>query len=133
MRDEPAHVAHAHGARRDLPDLLALREGPITALDLMRLLPTPEYDPVVVELRRGEFARAVAAHDEAADPANRATDGIWWNWCRMRAGVAKGERAPRTLAVVPFATRMLSEWLGRDVEGEPTGFTAQQALARAAG
>jgi len=26
--------------------------------------------------------------DEAADPANRATDGIWWNWCRMPAGVS---------------------------------------------
>jgi hypothetical protein len=32
----------------------ALRAGPITALDLTRLLPSPEYDPVVVALRRGE-------------------------------------------------------------------------------
>jgi 2',3'-cyclic-nucleotide 2'-phosphodiesterase (5'-nucleotidase family) len=122
-----------HGTQPPIDGAVAaLREGPVTALDLMRLLPTPEYDPVVVELRRGEFARAVRAHDEAADPANRDADGIWWNWCRMRAGVSRGDRAPRTLAVVPFATRTLSEWLGRDVEGEPAGVNAHEALLEAA-
>ena len=110
----------------------ALRAGPITQLDLVRLLPSPEYDPIVVELQPGELERSIAAHDRAADPANRATDGIWWNWCRMPAGVSLGDRGPRTLAVVPFATHMLSEWLGRDVEGEPAGESAHAALLRAA-
>jgi 2',3'-cyclic-nucleotide 2'-phosphodiesterase (5'-nucleotidase family) len=110
----------------------ALRAGPITHLDLVRLLPSPEYDPVVVELRPGEFAAAVAAHDRAADPASREHDGIWWNWCRMPIGVAADDREPRTLAVVPFATRMLSEWLGRDVTGVPAGVNPQPALVAAA-
>jgi 2',3'-cyclic-nucleotide 2'-phosphodiesterase (5'-nucleotidase family) len=110
----------------------ALRAGPVTQLDLVRLLPSPEYDPIVVELQPGELARAVAAHDQAADPANHATDGVWWNWCRMPAGVSLGGDEPRTLAVVPFATRMLSEWLGRDVEGESAGVNAHAALLRAA-
>jgi 2',3'-cyclic-nucleotide 2'-phosphodiesterase (5'-nucleotidase family) len=109
----------------------ALRAGAITQLDLARLLPSPEYDPVIVELRRGELARAVAAHDHAADPANRAADGIWWNWCRMRTGIATGDREPRTLAVLPGVTPMLSEWLGRALEPRSAA-SAHAALLEAA-
>jgi 2',3'-cyclic-nucleotide 2'-phosphodiesterase (5'-nucleotidase family) len=108
----------------------ALRAGPVTRLDLVRLLPSPEYDPIVVELEPGELRAAVDAHDRAADPGRRETDGIWWNWCRMPAGVSAGDREPRTLAVVPFVTRMLSEWLGRDVEGASAGSSAHAALLR---
>jgi hypothetical protein len=46
----------------------------------------------------------------------------------MRAGVSREEREPRALAVVPFATHILSEWLGRDVEGEPAGVNAHAAI-----
>jgi 2',3'-cyclic-nucleotide 2'-phosphodiesterase (5'-nucleotidase family) len=110
----------------------ALRAGPVTELDLARMLPSPEYDPVVVELRPGELAAARAAHDRAADPANRAADGIWWNWCRMPAGISAGDGEPRTLAVLPGVTAMLSDWLGRDVDGTPAGVTAHSALLKAA-
>jgi hypothetical protein len=103
-------------------------------LGVQRVRPTPPPRRTAAVEAIEAAAAGVAgesAHDRAADPQNRDTDGTWWNWCRMPAGVSAGDREPRALAVVPFVTHMLSEWLGRDIEGVPAGVSAHAALLRA--
>ena len=49
----------------------------------------------------------------------------------MPIGVSAGDREPRTVAVVPFVARMLSDWLGREVVAGPAGVSPHEALLRA--
>jgi hypothetical protein len=85
-------------------------------------------DFVVAELRPGELERARRAQWALADPANRATDALAENWCRMPAGISGDGASVATLAaVVP----RLREWLGRDLEAAPSGVSARDALIAA--
>jgi 2',3'-cyclic-nucleotide 2'-phosphodiesterase (5'-nucleotidase family) len=113
--------------------IAALGPGPVTELDLLRTVAAPDYDPVVVELRAGELDRAVATQWSIADPRNEAGDDLPWNWCRMPAGVSRGPDAPASVACIPGVVPLLSEWLDRELEPEPAGVPALQALVRAVG
>jgi calcineurin-like phosphoesterase family protein len=110
--------------------LAALGPGPVSELDVLRMFASPGYDPVVVELRRGELRRAREAHWHLADPRNWEHDGQWWNWCRMPSG-ASGQVDPTTVAVIPAVASQLSGWLGREIESEPAGVTATEAAIAA--
>jgi hypothetical protein len=90
-----------------------------------------DYDPVVVELRERELDAAVEAHWADADPSNPAGDELAWNWCRMPAGVSRGEQAPASLACIPAVVDHLAVWLDRDLAPRPAGVSALKALTRA--
>jgi hypothetical protein len=83
---------------------------------------------VVAELRPGELQTALDTYAATADPRNTGADRLYWNWCRMPAGVS-GDGS--SVAVVRAVALHLSEWLGRDVETSPTGVHARDALAAA--
>jgi hypothetical protein len=118
-----------HGIQAPLDGAIAcLGPGPVSALDVVRPLASPDYDPVVVELRPGELERAIAAYAATADPANTDADRLWWNWCRMPPGTSVGRRTPSTVAVIPGVIAHFAEWLGRDLDAEPGGVTAADAL-----
>jgi hypothetical protein len=108
-----------------------LGPGPVTELDLLRMVAALDYDPVVVELREGELEAAVEAHWATADPRNAAGDELAWNWCRMPAGVSRGERAPASLACIPAVADHLAGWLDRDLAPRAAGVSALEALTRA--
>ncbi len=120
-----------HGIQAPLDGAIAaLGPGPVSELDLLRMVAALDYDPVLVELGEGELERAAEAHWSFADPANVAGDDLAWNWCRMPAGVAgTGSHVACIPAVVPH----LSSWLGREIEAEPAGVSALDALTSALG
>jgi hypothetical protein len=121
-----------HGIQAPLDGAIAsLGPGEVTELDVLRLAGDPSYDPVVVELRPGELSKAAAAHWATADPRNATADAVYWNWCRMPAGTSAGPGEPATVAVIPGVVPRLSEWLGRELDGEPAGVSARDALVAA--
>lgn len=105
-----------------------LPAGPVTQLDLARLFPSDDYGPVVAELRPGEWDRLVAHHAAVADPSNAATDGLWWNWCRMPAGTSTTTRDPASVAMVAGNVPLVSAWLERELVAEPSPVPAREAL-----
>jgi hypothetical protein len=106
----------------------ALPAGPISRLDVTRLFGAPDDRPAVVHLGPGEFDAAVAAHNAVTDPVRHDTDQIWWNWCRMPAGVSAGTASPRTVAVLPHIVPRLSEVLDRPIATEPATGGARAGL-----
>jgi 2',3'-cyclic-nucleotide 2'-phosphodiesterase (5'-nucleotidase family) len=123
-----------HGIQAPLDGAIAaLGPGPVSELDLLRMVAALDYDPVVVELGNGELERAVEAQWRFADPRNTAADELPWNWCRMPAGVARGSGSAGTVSCIPAVVPSLSEWLGRELAYEPGGVPALEALARAVG
>jgi hypothetical protein len=121
-----------HGTQAPLDGAIAsLGPGPVTELDAVRLFGSPDYDPVIAELRPGELRAAVQAHWATADPANRDGDRVWWNWCRMPAAASTGAGDAASVAMIPGVTRHLSLLLDRDVEAEPAGTSARDALIAA--
>jgi hypothetical protein len=121
-----------HGVQAPLDGAIgSLGPGPVTELDLLRMVAAPDYDPVVVELRDGDLERAVDAQWAIADPRNLAGDDLPWNWCRMPAGVSRGPGAPASLACIPGVVPHLAEWLDRELDPEPASVPALEALARA--
>ena len=121
-----------HGIQAPIDGAIgALGPGPVTELDLLRMVASLDYDPVVVELREGELDAAVEAHWAIADPSNAAGDALAWNWCRMPAGVSRGERAPASVACIPAVADHLAGWLDRDLAPQPAGVSALEALTRA--
>jgi len=107
--------------------IAALGPGQVSELDVLRPLASPDYDPVVVELRPGELERAVAAYWATADPANADADRLWWNWCRMPPGTSVGAIAG-SVAVIPGVVPHLVEWLERDLDAVHAGVSARDAL-----
>jgi hypothetical protein len=109
----------------------ALRVGPVTELDLVCLFDDADDRPVIAELRPGEFRAAVDSYEAISDPRSRDGDRVWWNWCRMPAGVSAEVDDPKTVAVMlPVASRHLAEWLGRDPDYEAASVSARDALAQ---
>jgi hypothetical protein len=118
-----------HGIQAPLDGTIAsLGPGAVTELDLLRLVADDDYDPVIGDISRGELDRAREAHWETADPRNSATDSLWWNWCRMPAGISGDAHDAGSVAVVPAVVDHLSQWLNRDLDAEPADVTARQAL-----
>ena len=110
----------------------ALRAGPVSELDLVRIFDDADDRPVVAELRPGEFRAAVDSYEAISDPRARDGDRVWWNWCRMPAGTSTAVNDPKTVAVMtPVASRHLGEWLGRDPAYEPAEVGGRDALAQA--
>jgi hypothetical protein len=121
-----------HGIQAPLDGAIAaLGPGPVSELDLLRMVAAPDYDPVVVELGDGELDRAAEAYWSLADPRNVAGDELAWNWCRMPPGVARGAAAPASVACVPGVVPHLAQWLDRDLTPQPAGVPALDALTRA--
>jgi hypothetical protein len=121
-----------HGIQAPLDGAIAaLGPGPVTELDLLRMVAALDYDPVVVEVREGELDTAIEAHWAIADPRNVAGDDLPWNWCRMPAGVSRGDREPASLACIPAVADQLAGWLDRDLAPQPAGVSALEALTRA--
>ena len=110
--------------------MAALGPGPVSELDVLRMFAAPGYDPVIIELRRGELRRAREAHWHLADPRNPQHDGQWWNWCRMPSA-ASGNADPATVAVIPAVASHLSRWLAREIESESAGVSATEAAIAA--
>jgi hypothetical protein len=120
-----------HGIQAPLDGAMAtLGPGPVSELDVLRMFASPGYEPVIVELRRGDLRRAREAHWRLADPRNPEHDGQWWNWCRMPSA-ASGNADPATVAVIPAVASHLSWWLGREIESETAGVTAPEAAIAA--
>jgi hypothetical protein len=120
-----------HGIQAPLDGAIAaLGPGPVSELDLLRMVAALDYDPVVVELREGELERAVDAYWATADPRNVAGDELPWNWCRTPAGVARSERPPASVACIPAAVAHLETWLDRPLDPQPAGVSALDALIR---
>jgi hypothetical protein len=107
-----------------------IRAGPVTELDLMWLFAVADDRPAIVELRPGELTAAVARHDAIADPGNRDTDRVWWNWSRMPAGVSVGGGEPDSVAVMPWVVPRLAELLDRDLVTGLAATGAREALLR---
>jgi 2',3'-cyclic-nucleotide 2'-phosphodiesterase (5'-nucleotidase family) len=123
-------VPNYHGIQAPFDGVIAaLGPGPVTELDLLRLFGSPGMDPVVVELGPGELKAAATTQWLLADPANTAGDALPENWCRLPLGLSAGPRASGTVAMIPGAVPRLSEWLGREVNAEPTGVEVRSAVA----
>jgi 2',3'-cyclic-nucleotide 2'-phosphodiesterase (5'-nucleotidase family) len=121
----PAH----HGAQAPLDGIMSqLPSGPVTELDVIRLFPADDYGPVIVELAGGELDRVVVHHAAISDPRNRAGDAPWWNWCRMPAGVHTAVPDPRSVAMVAGNIGLVGDWLGRELQAEPSPVRARDAL-----
>jgi hypothetical protein len=56
--------------------------------------------------------------------------GLWWNWCRMPAGISTGTTSPRTVAMLPHIVPRLGELLGRPLSAEPGAGGARAGLIR---
>jgi hypothetical protein len=124
--------ANHHGAQSPLDGVMAqLPAGPVCELDLVRLIPADDYGPVVVELEPGEWDVLVARHAGITDPRRRAGDALWWNWCRMPAGLSIAGDAPRSAAMVAGNVPLVSDWLDRPLRAEPAAVGAREAIVRA--
>ncbi|WP_232666974.1 hypothetical protein [Pseudonocardia sp. TRM90224] len=120
-----------HGTQAPLDGAItAVRPGPVSGLDLMRLFPSDDDRAVVVELAREDWQILTSAYAAAAAPDARSADSLWWNWCRMPAGISVHTERPTTVAVMPSVVRMLSEWLDRDLNAQPAGAGARAAMTR---
>jgi 2',3'-cyclic-nucleotide 2'-phosphodiesterase (5'-nucleotidase family) len=118
-----------HAAQAPLDGAIGqIPAGPVTELDVVRLFPGHDYVPVVIELRPGELRTIVERHAAIADPRDPAGDHLWWNWCRLPAGVSAGPTDPASLALLPANVPLVGQWLGRDLEPEPAGVSARDAL-----
>jgi hypothetical protein len=127
-------VPSFHGTQAPLDGAIAsLGPGPITELDVARLFGSPDYDPVIAELRPGELRAAIQAHWATADPATRDGDRVWWNWCRMPAAAGTGAEDPTSVAMIPGVAEHLSRLLDRGIQADPAGTTARDALIAAVG
>jgi len=125
-------IPNFHGIQAPLDGAIAaLGPGPVSELDLLRMVAALDYDPVLVELRAGELDRALELQWATADPANSATDALPWNWCRMPAGVSRGGRPAASVACIPGVVPHLEEWLGRGLDPQPGGVSALEALRSA--
>jgi 2',3'-cyclic-nucleotide 2'-phosphodiesterase (5'-nucleotidase family) len=123
----PAH----HGAQGPLDGAMAaLPAGEVTELDVVRIFPADDYGPVVVELASGELRRVIEHHAAIADPANPAGDGLWWNWCRMPAGLSLGTPDPGSVAMVTGNVPLLADWLDRELAATPSPIPARDAFIR---
>jgi 2',3'-cyclic-nucleotide 2'-phosphodiesterase (5'-nucleotidase family) len=123
----PAH----HGAQAPFDGAMAeIPAGPISELDVVRLFPSDDYGPVTVELGPGELRRVVEHHAAIADPANRAGDDLWWNWCRLPAAVDSSTPDPRSVAMVAGNVPLLSDWLDRELVARPSPVPAREAFIR---
>ena len=121
-----------HGIQAPLDGAIAaLGPGPVTELDVTRLFAALDYDLHVLALRPGELRTLVERYWATADPRNPAGDRVWWNWCRMPAGVSHRAGDPTTVAVIRGVVGRLDEWLDRDVAAEAAGVTASEALIAA--
>lgn len=106
----------------------ALLEGPVTELDIHRLLPFPANDILIVELLPGELQRLVSYHDKISDPANTDADILWWNWARLPAGISQKVVDPTTVAINSFFLPLFASWLQRDPTTHNAGIDARQAI-----
>jgi hypothetical protein len=97
----------------------------------VRIFDAPDDTPLVVELRPREFRAATEAYERTADPRALEGDWVWWNWCRMPAGISTGVYEPTTVTVMPPVVGRLGEWLDRDVAYEPANTAAREALVQA--
>jgi hypothetical protein len=123
----PAH----HGAQAPLDGVMAdLPQGLVTDLDVTRLFPADDYGPVIVELEPGDLDTICARHAATADPGARETDNLWWNWCRMPAGVSLAVANPTSLALVAGNVPLLESWLDRDLTPRASPVKARDALIR---
>ena len=121
-----------HGVQAPLDgSIAALGPGPVTELDLLRMVAAPDYDPVVIELRAGELERAVATQWSIADPRNAAGDDLPWELVPHAGGRVARPGRPASVACIPGVVPHLSEWLDRELEPEPAGVPALDALVRA--
>ena len=129
----PSRLPGFHSTQAPLDGAVAaLRAGPVSELDLVRIFDDADDRPVVGELRPGEFRAAVESYQAISDPRNREADRVWWNWCRMPAGTSTATNDPKTVAVMPpVASRHLGEWLEREPAYERVGTGAREALTRA--
>jgi hypothetical protein len=109
--------------------IAALGPGPVSELDVLRLVAAPDFDLHVVELQGGELEAAAARHWELADPRNDAADAIAQNWCRMPAATSGAHGAAGgTVAIIPAVTAFLEHWLGRELDAHNTGIPAARAI-----
>jgi hypothetical protein len=123
-------VPNFHATQAPLDGAIgSLGPGPVTELDLLRPFAALDYDLTVAALRPGELQAAAAAQWASADPRNTAADVLHWNWCRMPVGIDDPTGRATTAAVIPAVVPHLSEWLGREVEAEPTTTSARDAVA----
>ena len=128
--DAGVAVPNFHGTQAPLDGAIgSLGPGPVTELDLLRPFAALDYDLTVAALRPGELQAAAATQWASADPRNTAADVLHWNWCRMPVGISDPTGRATTAAVIPAVVPCLSEWLGREVEAEPTTFSARDAVA----
>ncbi|MEV4083860.1 metallophosphoesterase [Nonomuraea fuscirosea] len=119
-----------HATQAPLDGCVAhLPAGPVSELDLIRLF-GGYGPPVVAELTPGQFDRLVHAHDALADPRSRTGDALWWNWCRMRAGVERRVDDPRTVALLPSTLPVVRDLLRCELSVEPVGTCAMEACIR---
>ena len=124
-------LAGQHATQGALDGAVAgLAAGPITRLDLMRLFGYDDDRPVVVRLRPGQLQALVDSHDAVTSPRARHGDDVWWNWCRMPAGVSVVDDRAVTVAVMPYIVPRLRELVGHDLLVEPCDTGARDALVR---
>jgi hypothetical protein len=125
-------VPSFHGTQAPLDGAVAsLGPGPVSELDVARLFGSPDYEPVIAEIRPGELRAAVQAHWATADPANRDGDRVWWNWCRMPAAASTGAEDPASVAMIPGVAAHLSLLLEHDMQTQPATTSARDALIAA--
>jgi hypothetical protein len=125
-------VPNFHGIQAPVDGAIAaLGPGPISELDVLRLVAAPDFDLQVVELEGGELEAAAARQWELADPRNHAADAIAQNWCRMPAATSGAHGAAGgTLASIPAVTAFLEHWLGRALDAHDTGVPAAHAIVQ---
>jgi hypothetical protein len=121
-------AAH-HGTQAPLDGIMAeLPRGPVTDLDVTRLFPARDYGPVIVDLEPGEFAGVRERYAAIADPRTRAGDDLWWNWCRMPAGLSVATDNPTSVALVAGNVALLADLLGRELTSQRASVSARDAL-----
>jgi 2',3'-cyclic-nucleotide 2'-phosphodiesterase (5'-nucleotidase family) len=111
--------------------IAALGPGPVTELDVLRLFAARDYELATVAVRPGELRDAAKRHWELADPRNAAADALWWNWCRMPAGISGDTSTATRVAVIPGVASRMTDWIGHDLEPRQTGIQARDALVAA--
>jgi hypothetical protein len=125
-------VPNFHGIQAPVDGAIAaLGPGPVSELDVLRLVAAPDFDLHVVELEGGELEAAATRHWELADPRNHAADAIAQNWCRMPTATSGAHGAAGgTLAIIPAVTAFLERWLGRELDAHDTGIPAADAIVQ---